>query len=173
LTEVSGQISSPKLKQSIQVSQVAFMDDPRILIVPLGVNPSELEKTSEIIVFKAPQNPNLFSEAVVVDSNEGRFGQTDFVRDERDDRYIKVRHTNFAFVTGEFDPGKGDLVFSQKGELLGIMVNNNYAFHVKDLGRRIQRGSITNLNKEFDPVKTSTLLFSLKKSLFGLNNKFR
>ena len=173
LTEVSGQISSPKLKQSIQVSQVAFMDDPRILIVPLGVNPSELEKTSEIIVFKAPQNPNLFSEAVVVDSNEGRFGQTDFVRDERDDRYIKVRHTNFAFVTGEFDPGKGDLVFSQKGELLGIMVNNNYAFHVKDLGRRIQRGSITKLNKEFDPVKTSTLLFSLKKSLFGLNNKFR
>ena len=173
LIEVTGQISSPKLKKPIQVKEVAFMDDPRILIVPLYINPSELEKTSEIIVFKAPKNPYLFSEAIVVDANEGRFGQTDFVRDERDSRYIKVKHTNFAFVTGEFDPGKGDLVFSQKGELLGIMVNNDYAFHVKNLGARIHSGSRTTLSASFDATKTNSLMSSLNKTLFGLNKKFR
>ena len=173
LTEVSGQISSPKLNNPLQIKEVAFMDDPRILIVPLYINPSELEKTSEIEVFNAPENPYLFSEAVIVDSKKGRFGQTDFVRDERDSRYIKVSHSNFAFLTGKFDPGEGDLVFSQKGELLGIMVNNNYAFHVKNLGSRIHNGSRTTLGKVFDPTKTNPLMSSLKKTLFGLNRKFR
>ena len=173
LTEVSGQINSPKLKNAIEVKEVAFMDDPRILIVPLYINPKELEKTSEIEVFNAPQNPYLFSEAVVVNAKSGRFGQTDFIRDERDSRYIKVSHTNFAFITGEFDPGKGDLVFSQKGELLGIMVNNDYAFHVKNLGSRIHNGSRTTLGNTFNPIKTNPLMSSLSKALFGLNKKFR
>ena len=173
LTEVSGQINSPKLKNAIEVKEVAFMDDPRILIVPLYINPKELEKTSEIEVFNAPQNPYLFSEAVVVNAKSGRFGQTDFIRDERDSRYIKVSHTNFAFITGKFDPGKGDLVFSQKGELLGIMVNNDYAFHVKNLGSRIHNGSRTTLGNAFNPIKTNPLMASLSKALFGLNKKFR
>ena len=173
LTEVSGQINSPKLKNAIEVKEVAFMDDPRILIVPLYINPKELEKTSEIEVFNAPQNPYLFSEAVVVNAKSGRFGQTDFIRDERDSRYIKVSHTNFAFITGKFDPGKGDLVFSQKGELLGIMVNNDYAFHVKNLGSRIHNGSRTTLGNTFNPIKTNPLMASLSKALFGLNKKFR
>ena len=115
LTEVSGQINSPKLNNAIEVKEVAFMDDPRILIVPLYINPKELEKTSEIEVFNAPQNPYLFSEAVVVNAKSGRFGQTDFIRDERDSRYIKVSHTNFAFITGKFDPGKGRFSFFSKG----------------------------------------------------------
>ena len=173
LTEVSGQINSPKLNNAIEDKEVAFMDDPRILIVPLYINPKELEKTSEIEVFNAPQNPYLFSEAVVVNAKSGRFGQTDFIRDERDSRYIKVSHTNFAFITGKFDPGKGDLVFSQKGELLGIMVNNDYAFHVKNLGSRIHNGSRTTLGNTFNPIKTNPLMASLSKALFGLNKKFR
>ena len=124
-----------------------------------------------IEVFNAPENPYLFSEAVVVNSKTGRFGQSDFIRDERDSRYIKVSHTNFSFITGKFDPGKGDLVFSQKGELLGIMVNNDYAFHVKNLGSRIHNGSRTVLGESFDSVKTNPLMASLSKELFGLSKR--
>ena len=173
LVSVTGTISSPKLKEPIIVKEVAFMDDPRILIIPLYVNPTDLRKTTNLEFFNAPQNPYLFSEAVVVDSKQGRFGQTDFVRDEKDARYIKVSHNHFAFLTGAFDPGKGDLVFSQKGELLGIMVNNNYAFHVKNLGARIHAGSRTVLGNNFSSSKTNPLLTSLGKKLFGLNKKFR
>lgn len=173
LVKVEGQITSPKLKSPIPIKEIAFMDDPRILIVPLYVNPAELKKTSSIELFSSPKNPYLFSEAVVVDAKDGRFGQTDFVRDERDSRYIKVSHTRFAFVTGAFDPGMGDLVFSQKGEMLGILVNRDYAFHVKDLGARIHGGSRTTLSSSFNAAKTNDLTTSLKKKLFGLNNKFR
>ena len=81
LVSVTGTISSPKLKEPIIVKEVAFMDDPRILIIPLYVNPTDLRKTTNLEFFNAPQNPYLFSEAVVVDSKQGRFGQTDFVRD--------------------------------------------------------------------------------------------
>ena len=95
------------------------------------------------------------------------------MRDEKDSRYIKVEHSNFAFLTGKFDPAKSDLVFSQKGELLGIMVNNDYAFHVKNLGSRLHSGSRTVLGDAFDAQKTNTLLSSLSKKLFGLKNKFR
>lgn len=173
LIKVSGQITSPKLKTPIQVKEIAFMDDPRILIVPLYVNPAELRKTSSLELFGSPKNPYLFSEAVVVDAKERRFGQTDFMRDERDARYIEVSHTKFAFVTGAFDPGKGDLVFSQKGEVLGVMVNRDYAFHVKNLGARIHGGSRTLMGPSFNASKTNDLTLSLKKKLFGLNNKFR
>jgi archaellum component FlaC len=173
LVSVTGSIKSPKLKEPIVVKEVAFMDDPRILIIPLYLDPKDLRKTTSLEFFNAPENPHLFSEAVVIDSKQGRFGQTDFVRDEKDSRYIKVSHTNFAFITGAFDPGKGDLVFSQKGELLGIMVNNNYAFHVKNLGSRIHSGSRTVLGDSFSAPKTNPLLTSLGKKLFGLNKKFR
>ncbi|MEK9633367.1 MAG: hypothetical protein VW622_05965, partial [Opitutae bacterium] len=83
LIKVSGSIASPKLKTPIPVKEIAFMDDPRILIVPLYVNPVELRKSSSIELFGSPKNPYLFSEAVVVDAKDGRFGQTDFTRDER------------------------------------------------------------------------------------------
>jgi hypothetical protein len=149
------------------------MDDPRIIIIPLYLDPQKLVETTDLEIFSAPKNPYLFSEAVIVDSKEGRFGQTNFVRDEKDARYIKVEHSNFAFLTGKFDPAKSDLVFSQKGELLGIMVNNNYAFHVKNLGNRLHTGSRTVLGNAFEPAKTNTLLSSLGKKLFGLQNKFR
>jgi hypothetical protein len=173
LIKVSGQITSPKLNAPIPIKEIAFMDDPRILIVPLYINPAELRETSSIELFSSPQNPYLFSEAVVVDAKEGRFGQTDFMRDERDPRYIKVSHTRFAFVTGAFDPGQGDLVFSQKGEVLGVLVNRDYAFHIKNLGARIHSGSRTIMGTSFNASKTNDLTVSLKKKLFGLNNKFR
>jgi len=173
LIKISGHITSPKLKAPIPVKEIAFMDDPRILIVPLNVDPAELRKNSSIELFGSPKNPYLFDEAVVVDAKEGRFGQTDFMRDERDARYIKVSHTRFAFVTGAFDPGKGDLVFSQKGEVLGLLVNRDYAFHVKNLGARIHGGSRTIMGPTFNASKANDLTVSLKKKLFGLNNKFR
>jgi hypothetical protein len=64
-------------------------------------------------------------------------------------------------------------VFSQKGELLGIMVNNDYAFHVKNLGARIHSGSRTTMGDKFNSSQTNKLMVSLNKKLSGLNTKFR
>ena len=86
---------------------------------------------------------------------------------------IAERHPCPQKHTGKFDPAKSDLVFSQKGELLGIMGKNNYAFHVKNLGSRLHAGSRTVLDNAFEAEKTNSLLASLGKKLFGLQNKFR
>jgi len=173
LVSVKGQITAPKLKNPLPVKEVAFMDDPRILIVPLYAKPDELKSSSGLELFKAPENPFLFDDAVVVDVQEERFGQTKCLRDEKDSRYIQVDERHFAFLTGAFNPGQADLVFSQKAELLGIMVNGDYAFHVKNLGGRIQGGSRTLLGSSFDPEKTNSLLKEMKKKLSGLSQKFR
>ena len=129
-------------------------------------------ETSDIEIFSAPRNPYLFSEAVVVDSKEGRFGQTNFMRDEKDSRYIKVEHTSFAFLTGKFDPAKSDLVFSQKGELLGIMVNNNYAFHVKDLGVACMQGPGQFLEIHLRLKKQITYLLHLVRNYLACRISF-
>lgn len=173
LVSVTGSVSSPKFKSPLVIREVAFMDDPRIMIVPLQVNPEELAASSQIELFSAPENPFLFDEAIVIDVQDGRFGQTKCLRDEKDGRYIEVDERHFAFLTGEFNPGKGDLVFSQKAELLGIMVNGDYAFHVKDLRRRLLIDSRTPLGDSFTPEKTNDLLQSMKKKLFGLDKKFK
>jgi len=173
LVSVTGQISGSKLKAPLEVKEIAFMDDPRMIIVPLYANPQDLVKSSGIELFRAPQNPFLFDDAVVVDVKDSRFGQTKCLRDEKDGRYIEVDERSFAFLTGAFNPGKGDLVFSQKAELLGIMVNGDYAFHVKNLGGRIEGGSRTLLGDSFDADKTNTLLRDLKKKLSGLSKKFK
>ena len=110
---------------------------------------------------------------MVVDVKDGRFGQTKCLRDEKDGRYIEVDEKHFAFLTGAFNPGKGDLVFSQKAELLGIMVNGDYAFHVKNLGSRIHGGSRTLLGSSFQADKTNALLHDLSRNLSGLNKKFK
>lgn len=172
LVSVTGTISGDRLSKPLEVKEIAFMDDPRILIVPLYANPQELTK-SGLELFKAPQNPFLFDDAVVVDVKDSRFGQTKCLRDEKDGRYIEVDEKHFAFLTGAFNPGKGDLVFSQKAELLGIMVNGDYAFHVKNLGSRIEGGSRTLLGSSFQAEKTNTLLRELNKNLSGLNKKFK
>ena len=172
LVSVSGTISGDRLSKPLEVKEIAFMDDPRILIVPLYANPQELTK-SGLELFHAPQNPFLFDDAVVVDVKDSRFGQTKCLRDEKDGRYIEVDEKHFAFLTGAFNPGKGDLVFSQKAELLGIMVNGDYAFHVKNLGSRIEGGSRTLLGSSFQAEKTNTLLRELTKNLSGLNKKFK
>jgi len=124
-------------------------------------------------LFRAPENPFLFDDAVVIDVKDSRFGQTKCLRDEKDGRYIEVDEKHFAFLTGEFNPGKGDLVFSQKAELLGIMVNGDYAFHVKNLGARIQGGSRTILGNSFQAEKTNSLLRELNRNLSGLSKKFK
>jgi len=172
LVAVKGQITGVKLKESIPVREIAFMDDPRILIVPLYANPKDLASNG-LELFRAPENPFLFDDAVVIDVKDSRFGQTKCLRDEKDGRYIEVDEKHFAFLTGEFNPGKGDLVFSQKAELLGIMVNGDYAFHVKNLGARIQGGSRTILGNSFQADKTNSLLRELNRNLSGLSKKFK
>ncbi|MCI0536853.1 MAG: hypothetical protein L0Z50_16675, partial [Verrucomicrobiales bacterium] len=41
-------------------------------------------------------------------------------------QYVKMDRSLFRGLFGKFNPSRGDLVLSKTGELLGIMVNNEY-----------------------------------------------
>ena len=53
---MKGQITSAKLDKPVEIREIAFMDDPRIIIIPLYINPKDLAKNSDIEIFSAPQN---------------------------------------------------------------------------------------------------------------------
>ena len=46
-----GEITAEKLKQPITIREIAFMDDPRIIIIPLYLDPKELIKTTTLNFF--------------------------------------------------------------------------------------------------------------------------
>lgn len=173
LTSVTGTITGKGIEKPIPVGQVAFMDDPRILIFPIYEKPESLREKYGLQLFSTPKNPHMFAEAFVVDTDKRNFCQTEFTRDGNDGRYIRVRHNKFTFFTGKFNPGKTDLVFTKSGDVLGVMVNNDYAFHVQNLGSRIRRDSHTHLGSSFNAPKTTGLLADLGKSLSRLQLKFR
>ena len=172
LISIEAQITSERLSQPIPVKEVAFMDDPRIIIIPLYSSPNELREAG-LQLFEAPQNPFLFGDVVVVDIGGGIFGTTKFRRDSKDGNYIKMDYYNLAFPGSSFNPGTGDLIFSQKAELMGIMINGSYAFHVKNLGSRILSGSRTLLGSSFDSEKSNSLLRDLSKQISGIPERFR
>ena len=172
LVSVTGEITSPKLKAPIPVKEIAFMDDPRILIVPLYLNPTTLKKESSIEIFEAPKQPLPFAEAVVVDAKQGRFDRPISSVMKRFESTLRLNTTIFHLSLDLLIQEKV-IWFFLKRRTLGIMVNNDYAFHVKNLGARIHGGSRTTLGNSFVSEKTNSLLSSLSKKLFGLSNKFR
>ena len=58
---------------------------------------------------------------------------------------MRVDNRFFKRIFGDFAPARGDLVFSHTGELLGIMVNNDYCALLRDFSPSvsIQTGTDT------------------------------
>jgi len=172
LVSVEGSISAERLSKPIPVAQVAFLDDPRILIIPVFSSLKNLSD-SGLSVFQPVDNPHVFSKAVVVDSDAYNFGETSFTRDPKDERYVRLQKKFLSFLRGEFQASEGDLVFAKTGEVLGIMVNDNHAFVFKNMTKRIRRDSITYVGDRFNNSAATRTLAQLGKSLSRVNEKFR
>ena len=76
--------------------------------------------------------------------------------------YFKRESKVFSKFAGEVKPKKGDLVFSQRGDLLGIMINKDYLRHITTAkpGSTIKLGSKFNrlqLTKVRDTIETKKL----------------
>ena len=160
------------MAKPIPLAQVAFLDDPRILIIPVF---SPLKSLAEggLTVFQPVDDPHVFSQAVVVDSDAYNFGETSFTRDPKNGRYIQLRKKFLSFLRGEFQASEGDLVFAKTGQVLGIMVNDDYAFVFKDMTKNIRRESITYVGDRFNNTATTRTLAQLGRSLTGMEKKFR
>ena len=99
--------------------------DPRLIIIPLGAANSKQVKALGVKPYKLAAKPYKFPKAFIMSKNGLNYGAVEFKIDRKYKGYVKVDRKFFNFA-GKFNPAKGDLVFSQTNELLGIMANNKY-----------------------------------------------
>ena len=105
-------------------AQIVFSDiDPRILFAPV-----EFEESERLggRIYALAEDPFAFDEAVIVSSDGEAYGEVKLVLDSEHPNYIKVDRREIRFLRGDFSPRTGDLVFSRRDELIGIMVNRDY-----------------------------------------------
>jgi hypothetical protein len=63
---------------------------------------------------------------MLVSNGGSGYGEVPFKLDAQTPQYVRMDNRFFKRLAGEFTPSTGDLVFSKTGELLGIMVNDDF-----------------------------------------------
>lgn len=108
----------------VPVEQLQFLAlDPRLVVVPIAA-PTAAQLGAKIYSLAA--DPFKFGEVVLVRADDGRYGETTFRIDASDRRFVRLDNRISTRLFGEITPRRGDLVFAKTGELIGIMVNNDY-----------------------------------------------
>ncbi|MBL9213874.1 MAG: hypothetical protein JNG83_00210 [Opitutaceae bacterium] len=97
--------------------------DPRVVVAPIDPSLAALMGAK---IYNLAQEPFKFPDAVLVRADDGRYGDTPFRIDAQSQNYVKLDNRIVTRLFGEISPKRGDLVFSKTGDLIGIMVNNDY-----------------------------------------------
>lgn len=113
--------------------------DPRVIAVP--VDAAQVKEIGAK-VYETALDPFKFPEAVLINGGGRGYGEVGFKLDPTQPSYVRVDNRFFKRLFGDFAPSRGDLVLSKTGELLGIMVNNDYCALVNNFlpSRTIQLG---------------------------------
>lgn len=110
-----------------------------------------------------------FTKAVLISNDEtGNYGETQFKIDLAGKNYLKMLRKPFSRLFGIFTPDKSDFIFSQSGNLIGIMVNRNYCIAIRDF-TIVESLNINPYSKQ-KAEETKTML---SKSIKQLPTTFR
>lgn len=104
--------------------------DPRVVVLP--VSPEQVAALG-VKVYQTALEPFKFPEAVLISGGGTGYGRVGFKLDAGQPGYVSVDNRLVTRLFGEFAPSRGDLVFSQTGELLGIMVSSSYCVIVNNV----------------------------------------
>ena len=120
--QVAGSLSHGS--STVSAGELQFLRlDPRLAVVP--VDPA-VAASLGAKVYQLAKEPYKFPNAVLVRADDGRYGDTPFRIDQSNPNYVKLDNRIATRLFGEIAPKRGDLVFSQTGDLIGIMVNSDY-----------------------------------------------
>jgi len=97
--------------------------DPRIVVVPISADQASALGAK---VYSIARDPFKFPDAVLINASGKGYGTVGFKLDPERPGYVRVDNRLFKRIFGDFAPSRGDLVFSQTGALLGIMVNSDF-----------------------------------------------
>lgn len=120
--QVTGQLSRGSFNAPI--TELRFLRlDPRLVVVPVD---AAVASSAGAKIYQVARDPFKFADAVLVRADDGRYGDTPFRIDAANTNYVKLDNRITTRLFGEIAPKRGDLVFSKSGDLIGIMVNNDY-----------------------------------------------
>lgn len=119
---ISGQFSRPTV--TAPIAELQFLSlDPRLIVIPVD---ADLAARLGVKVYPTALEPFKFPEAMLVSYGGTGYGSVAFKVDAQTPQYVRMDNRLIKHLAGDFTPSAGDLVFSQTGELLGIMVNSDY-----------------------------------------------
>jgi hypothetical protein len=140
------------------INSISFnIQDPRVVLIP--VSPAEARSLA-CKPYRLAEDPFKFQDAVVAGTQDNYYGECKFQMDTETPGYLKMDHNSLKGIFGKFNPSGGDLVLSKTGELLGLMVNNNYCLVLSSLrpGARLKFGWET---ENPDTAQTFSELYAL------------
>ncbi|GHC09021.1 hypothetical protein [Cerasicoccus arenae] len=97
--------------------------DPRILALRLS---ESFPANWGVTAFNLAKEPLKYPQAILV-NDQGKYGEVGFKIVPAHPEYLDMDSSIFNELFGEFSPREGDLVFSQTGDLIGMMVNGQFA----------------------------------------------
>ena len=119
---VTGQLTHGMFNAPVVELQFLRLD-PRVVVVPVDASLASLMGAK---IYQLAKEPFKFPDAVLVRADDGRYGDTPFRIDASNSSYVKLDNRIVTRLFGEIAPKRGDLVFSKTGDIIGIMVNNDY-----------------------------------------------
>ena len=120
--EIEGRISGGA--RQLGVERLSFLViDPRVVVVK--VDPT-IAAGFGVRIYPIAAEPFKFSEAVIISQGGKFYGEVEFKLDPQTPGYVKMKTRIFNALFGEFSPSAGDVVLSKSGELLGLMVTDDY-----------------------------------------------
>jgi predicted nucleic acid-binding Zn-ribbon protein len=121
---ITGSLTRPRGPFNAPVKELDFLAaDPRIIVVPVD---ESVAAQSGARIYKLATDVFKTSDALLVRADGSKYGETPFRIDSANPGYVKVDNRIVTRLFGEFAPKRGDLMFNKRGDLIGIMVNNDY-----------------------------------------------
>ncbi|MDE2680764.1 MAG: hypothetical protein OSB29_05290 [Verrucomicrobiota bacterium] len=142
-------------------------DEPRILASPL-MNVAQAASRG-IQPYQISDKPYQFPKAFVVSRDGKSYGEVEFKFNPAHKGYVKMDKPFAAgLFSRNFNPSKGDLVLSQKGELLGMMANNTYCYVINTLKSESSIAFRTDLNRANIAKSLKTHHATIQRKAFDL-----
>lgn len=140
--------------------------DPRLVVAPL---PDTVVADLRVKVYALAEDPFRWQQAVVVGKSEDYYGEVDFQLDAENPVYLKLKRRAIGGLFSGSLPNRKDLVFTRHGELLGLMVNDEYCVLLRPpaVTRKVRLGP------EIANQQTGVLMQELTTRLRGLPGKLQ
>lgn len=107
-----------------EVNRLTFLAlDPRVAVLPVT---AAQQAALGVKAYPVALEPFKFTEALLISNGGAGYGEIPFKLDPTHPSYVRMDNRLVRRLFGDFSPSRGDLVLSKTGELLGIMVNNEY-----------------------------------------------